>query len=197
MKNVLFIILFSFLGIQFAIASDVIGIFEPFQAKTHKALLKELGVEQTTTLYHDYIEVKAITDNCEELIGSCDYYLCQEKKNNCGSKGYFLGFGYQYCSDSLKRLTFEMSPKGKEWLKTTAVCLQKEIQVMDVESKDCREIKRAAIKGHDKCYNEISFCSLSFKEIKKIIKMILPSLTQRGVIVEGVQVLKKCVSRKS
>lgn len=175
--------------------ASVVNIFEPFQMKTHKNLIKEFGVEETTVLYNEYIEEKGITDNCAELIGSCDYYLCQEKKNNCGSKGYFLGFGYQYCSDSLKRLALEISPRGKKWLETTATCLQKEIQEMDVESKSCKEIKKAAIKGHDKCYSEISFCSLSFDEIKKILRMIMPSLTTRGVINEGIQVLTHCVSR--
>lgn len=200
MKNALLIILFSFLGVHLVIASEpvrnsVINIFEPFKMKTHKKLIKKFGVEETTALYNEYIEEKEITDNCEELIGSCDYYLCQEKKNNCGAKGYFLSFGYQYCSDSLKRLALEISPKGQEWLKSTATCLQKEIQAMDVESKSCKEIKRAAIKGHDKCYSEINFCSLSFGEIKKILRMIMPSLTTRGVINEGIQVLTHCVSR--
>lgn len=197
MKNAFLIILIALLGVQLASASDVIDIFEPFQMKTHKRLIKKFGVEETTILYHEYIEEKKITDDCGELIGSCDYYLCQEKRNHCGAKGYFLSFGYQYCSDSLKRLSDEMSTKGKLWLETTATCLQKEMQIMDVESMSCKEIKRAAIKRHDKCYSEISFCSLSFREIKKVIKMIMPSLTKRGVIIEGVQVLKHCASRKS
>lgn len=199
MKNALLFILISFLGIQSALATEstsVIKIFEPFQMKTHKKLLKKFGVDEATILYNEYIEEKNITDNCEELIGSCDYYLCQEKKNNCGARGYFLGFGYQYCSDSLKRLVDEVSPRGKQWLKTTATCLQKEIQAMDLENISCKEMKRAAIKGHDKCYSEISFCSLSFSEIKKVIRMIMPSLTTRGVIHEGVQVLTHCVTRK-
>lgn len=196
MKNVFFLIIFSLLGIQLVFASDVVDIFEPFQMKTHKQLIKKFGAEETTALYNEYIEVKGITDNCDELIGSCDYYLCQEKKNHCGAKGYFLGFGYQYCSDSLKRLANEVSPKGQEWLKTTATCLQKEMQAMDVGRLSCKEIKRAAIRGHDQCYSEISFCSLSFGEIKKIMKMILPSLTTRGVMIEGVQVLEHCVSRE-
>lgn len=195
MKNTFLIILLFLLGIQLTIASDVVDIFEPFQIETHKRLIKELGVEETTNFYHEYIETKEIVDNCTEMIGSCDYYLCQEKKNKCGAKGYFLNFAYQYCSDSLKRLAFEVSPKGKAWLKSTAVCLQKEIEAMDVESKSCKEIKRAAIKGHDKCYSEVNFCSLSFSEIKKIFRMIAPSLTTKGVIAEGVQVLRNCVSR--
>lgn len=195
MKNAFLIILLFLLGVQLTVASDVVDVFEPFQIKTHKRLIKKLGVEETTALYHEYIETKEITDNCAELIGSCDYYLCQEKKNKCGAKGYFLNFAYQYCSDSLKRLALEVSPKGKEWLETTAVCLQKEMEAMDVESKSCKEIKRAAIKGHDRCYSEAQFCSLSFKDIKKIFRMIAPSLTTRGVIAEGVQVLRNCVSR--
>ena len=154
-------------------------------------LFSLLGIELT------YASEVLNSDDCAELIGSCDYYLCQEKNRPCGSKGYFLAFGYRYCSDSLERLAYEVSPKGKEWLSVTATCLQREIQAMDLENKSCKEIKKAAIKSHDKCYSEISFCSLSFREIKKILRMIMPALTQRGVLIEGAQVLQHCVSRKS
>lgn len=196
MKNALLIILFSLFGVRIATASTVVDIFEPFQMKTHNQLIEKFGAIEATALYNEYIEEKQITDNCAELIGSCDYYLCQEKKNNCGASGYFLAFGYQYCSDSLKRLADEVSPRGKRWLVTTATCLQKEIQDMDTSNKSCKEIKRAAIRGHDKCYSEISFCSLSFSEIKKVLRMIMPSLTTSGVINEGIQVLGHCVSLK-
>ena len=196
MKNIILIILLSVLGFQLAVASDVTDIFEPFQKKTHRKLIKNFGVSGATDIYNDYIEEKIVTSNCEELIGSCDYYLCQEKKTRCGSKGYFLNFGYQYCSKSLKILSPIISQEGKLWLKDTATCLQEQIEDLDLGSMSCKEIKKAAIKGHDKCYTEYSFCSLSFKDIKKIMKMVFPALTKRGVIIEGVQVLKYCISRK-
>lgn len=199
MKFSFLIILLFIQNIQFAsadVGSGVIEIFEPFSMKTHKTLLKNLGADATKLLYDEYISEKNISDNCEELIGSCEYYLCQEKRNNCGAKGYFLNFGYQYCSDSIKRLSLEVSSRGKDWLETTATCLQKEIQSMNVDQMSCGDIKSAAIKGHDKCYSEISFCSLKFFEITKILKMILPALTERGVFFEGLQVLDHCVSRQ-
>lgn len=143
-----------------------------------------------------YIDAKNITNSCEDLIGTCDYYLCKEKNNNCGSKGYFINFGYQYCSKSLKKLSPKMTASGQLWLKETAICLQQQIEDLDVNNMSCKQIKKAAIKGHDKCYTEYNFCSLRFDEIKKIMKMILPALSKRGVILEGVQVLEHCISRK-
>ena len=66
MKNIFLIVLFSLLGVQLVVASDVTDIFEPFQTKTHKKLIKKFGVEETTELYHEYIEEKKMAS----LIGT-------------------------------------------------------------------------------------------------------------------------------
>lgn len=167
------------------------SIFEPFKMETHKELISDVGEKKTAELYHAYIKAIGLTDNCADLIGKCEYYLCREKQKNCGAKGYFLGFGYQYCSDSLKRLRNEVSPNGKKWLDTTATCLHQQMEEIS-NNGTCAEIKKAAIRSHDKCYSEVSFCSLKPIEVVKIFDMIKPALFETGVIGEGVQVLEHC-----
>jgi hypothetical protein len=166
-------------------------IFEPFKMETHDYLISEVGVTNTTELYHSYSKSIGITKDCAKYVGTCEYYLCREQNKTCGAEGYFLGFGYQYCSDSLKRLINEVSPVGKKWLQTTATCLHQQME--EVKDKNsCDEIKKQAIKSHDKCYSEVSFCSLKFSDMLKILKMIHPALTEHGVMTEGIQVLGHC-----
>lgn len=169
-------------------------IFEPFKLKTHRELKKIMSEKELTDLYHQYIFEKNITkeDSCQEFIGSCQYYLCREAKSPCGSNGYNLGFGFQYCSESIENLQPQMSALGKKWLATTATCLQKEMENISY-GISCKEQKTEAIEGHDRCYSEISFCKLSLLDITKILKMIKPALTEKGVIIEGIQVLGHCL----
>lgn len=167
------------------------SIFEPFKMDTHKELLRDVGLGFTTNLYHAYTKRSGLTNDCSKLVGTCEYYLCREQEKSCGANGYFLGFGYQYCSDSLKRLIHEVSPIGKKWLKTTATCLHEQLEEIP-NQYTCAEFKKTAIASHDKCYSEVSFCSLEFTDITKIIKMIFPALTETGVMTEGMQVLAHC-----
>lgn len=167
------------------------SVFDPFKMETHNKLLSGVGPNITTELYHAYTKEKKITKDCSKLIGTCEYYLCREQNKACGSEGYFLGFGYQYCSDSLKRLMNEVSPVGKKWLKTTATCLHQQMEEVK-NSNSCAELKQKAISSHDKCYSEVSFCSLKMTDMLKILKMIHPALTEQGVLVEGIQVLGHC-----
>jgi hypothetical protein len=168
--------------------------FEPFKISTQKELISDYNSDVVSKLYLAYANSLGIKDNCSKYIGSCDYYLCREKQKTCGVNGYFLGFAYQYCSDSLKRLKFEVSPHTQAWLVTTATCLQK--QMNEVSNKlSCEEIKKKAIADHDKCYSQISFCSINPIDIFKIFRMIKPSLTEEGVIREGMQVLEHCASK--
>lgn len=193
----------AFLSIAFLLISvlamaqtnqSTISLFEPFKIENHKTLRNTLGETALTNLYHQYIKEKNINkdDDCRDYFGSCNYYLCREAKNNCGASGYNLGFGFQYCSESLSNLYPQMSTLGKKWLVTTATCLQKEMESISL-GLSCREQKENAISGHDKCYSEISFCKLSISDITKIIKMIKPALSEKGVIFEGIQVLGHCL----
>lgn len=165
--------------------------FEPFKMSTYKNLMSDVGAQNTTNLYHGYIKTSGIGNDCSKYIGTCEYYLCREKNKQCGSEGYFLGFGYQYCSDSLKRLMKDVSPQGQKWLKTTATCLHQQLEEVG-NNNSCAQLKKKAISSHDKCYSEVSFCSLSIVEMTKILEMIHPALLESGVMIEGVQVLGHC-----
>ena len=137
------------------------------------------------------VAMKVFPDNCSELIGSCDYYLCRESKNPCHADGYFISFGYQYCNESLTNLTKKVSPVGEKWLVETATCLQQKMEELP-PTLSCKEIHSQAIKTHDQCYTGNSFCALPMRDIGHIFKMIYPELSDWDIIKEGIEVLKKC-----
>ena len=167
------------------------GLFSSFKTETNKKITSDYGTELATKMYHRYIKSKKFPEDCKELIGKCDYYLCKESKKMCNSQGYYIGFGYQYCSESLDNLMKKVSPIGKNWLKTTATCLQKKMETFSSDLS-CQEIKAEAIRTHDECYSEISFCSLKLNDMTQILKMIYPTLTDMSILKEGVEVLKHC-----
>lgn len=164
--------------------------FSLFKKKTHKILLKDYGTNTTSKIYSDYIATKNY-GSCESLIGACEYYFCQESKNPCGAKGYFVGFGYQYCSQSLELLLPKVSPAGKKWLVSTATCLQRKMNENE-DHKTCSEIKEKAIETHSDCYNEVNFCTMKLSDILQVMKMIFPELTDKQVLKQGIAVLKDC-----
>lgn len=133
----------------------------------------------------------SLAEDCEKYIGTCEYYLCQEKNKPCGVGGYFIGFGYKYCRKSLDRLMTKVSPLGQEWVARTAICLQEQLEEIN-NSKSCTQIKAVAIEGHSRCYEEVGFCSLDLSDKVEVLKMITPALRVKGVLSSGVQVLRFC-----
>lgn len=135
----------------------------------------------------------ALAEDCDASIGTCQYYLCREANRPCNEKGYFLNFGYKYCHKSLDdKLVAKVSPQGKTWLIETATCLQRRLAEID-DVNTCAEIKREAIAGHDVCYLEAHFCELKFSDKIQILKTISPAFKEKGVLIEGIQVLHSCI----
>lgn len=165
--------------------------FEPFNKHTNKNVISEYGIEQSSLIYLEWISQKNLSNNCSDLIGTCDYYLCRETQKNCNSNGYFISFGYQYCSESMINLSPKVTSKGKTWLTSVATCLQKKLNEIPDENS-CSDIKKLAIQSHDDCYTETHFCSLPVKDIYKILKMLRPEFGDKRIIKEGVQVLNEC-----
>jgi hypothetical protein len=166
-------------------------IFEPFNKHTNKKLISKYDTPFATELYHNWIAQKGLTNNCSELIGSCAYYLCRETQKNCNANGYFISFGYQYCSESLINLSKEVSDRAKAWLTDVAICLQQKMEEIPNENS-CSSIKKFAIQSHDECYTETNFCSLKIKDIFKILKMLRLEFSDARIMREGLQVLKGC-----
>lgn len=130
-------------------------------------------------------------EDCSDLIGSCDYYLCREEIQLCGTKGYFLGFGYRYCKRSEDELSPKMSTQGQKWISDVATCLQRSTDKIPYDD-NCTDTFKTSISNHQSCYEEAHFCDLTKKDQLNIIKMVSRELRRPEILRQGVRILLNC-----
>lgn len=139
--------------------------------------------------------------SCEQWIGSCDFYLCQEKKNKCGALGYNLGFGYKYCSGSRFWLDSRMtSSLGHQWVNSVFQCLQRKNFEHSEKNKGnltCSDIKQSSFDSHPDCYVNSGFCELLLIDQSNIMRLIKKELFSMGTIIQGIRILEICHERTS
>ena len=142
--------------------------------------------------------IKKIIPNrssCEKLIGTCDFYLCQEKLNPCGLDGYNLSFGYKYCSGSKFELLHKMkSPVGKHWVTAVFQCLQSQSLEYSASSSrnSCESVATHSFDSHADCYVKAGFCDLKGLELSAIFKLIKKEILSAQTISQSFEILKKC-----
>lgn len=112
-------------------------------------------------------------EDCSDLIGSCDFYLCRERRHPCGEKGYYKGYGYKYC-ERFTRLESRLSASGKDWLPKTRRCLQQHIDRNIPADTPCPRVKQSAFDSHPDCYVLHGVCFLDPKEWYEIWNVIDP-----------------------
>lgn len=141
---------------------------------------------------------KSIDPNhCEALIGTCDFYLCEEARNHCGPKNYMIGLGYKYCHRSYNGLYQKMeSAQAKKWVLGTVQCLQREIHAgLNARAMSCSEIEDMAIGVHPECYVENGFCSMPFSDKAKIFSIVKGEIFRKETLTGASETLKLCTSR--
>lgn len=212
-KIIFLLILVSFRDV-FALSTDHLA--KSFYLQNHKYFQKDhpevltslknqygsVFTEKLIDLWTDDLTKEYNNDrNCADWIGTCDFYLCQEKKLKCGSSGYNLGFGYKYCSGSRFSLYQKMnSPEGKKWVLEVFQCLQKQnLKVTETKmgTLTCQEIKQTSYDSHPDCYVNSGFCELPIIDQAHIMQLIKKELFSMDTIAQGVQILEICHQRNS
>lgn len=138
--------------------------------------------------------------NCQNFIGSCDFYLCQDKENPCGIEGYNLNFGYKYCSSSQFSLLKKMqTTAGQGWVRGVISCLQKKsFSISKFLDKNlpagirCEKIQTESFNSHPDCYVESGFCDLPLKEKMHIAGLIKNDIFTQNTFSEALSILKLC-----
>ncbi len=141
--------------------------------------------------------------SCQNYIGSCDFYLCQDKKNPCGVDGYNLSFGYKYCSGSQFSLLKNMqTATGKKWVRQVISCLQrKSLTVSKLLNGNlstnlrCEKIQSESFNSHPDCYVESGFCELPLQEKMHIVALIKNEIFTQNTFSEAANILKLCEDR--
>ena len=170
--------------------------FGAFERRRLKTMQDDYGKAFTDEVYLEWIKGLGLPRDCQSLVGRCEYYLCREGQNPCGSSGYYLAFGYQYCQQSLTDLIQRVSPRGETWLTQVATCLQQGLEHEVPTATRCSEVKDRAVGGHSRCYTEANFCGLKLADILRILGMLRPELTDVQILAEGMQVLAQCLAKE-
>lgn len=179
-------------------------VFQPDQPEVLTKLKKQFGDEFAQDVMTIFINKIVQDKSCDSLIGSCDFYLCQELKNPCGIDGYNLGFGYKYCSRSKFKLLDEMkTTTGKEWVPKTFQCLQTRSlqaslaiqQNADLQKDTCKSIRKMAFNSHPDCYAEAGYCELSILEKANIVELIFFSALKPSSIKQGITLNNICAKK--
>ena len=105
---------------------------------------------------------------CRDLLGTCEYYLCRDRKHPCGDRGYYRGFGHKYCNRFTNDTRPRMTTTGQEWLDCVRNCLQDHLEQNVAVDADCGDAKDSAIGSHARCYVQCGLCSLPPGDLTRI-----------------------------
>jgi hypothetical protein len=133
--------------------------------------------------------------NCAESIGSCEYYQCIEKQENCGAKSYYTNFGLHYC----KKYHAEQSnytERGQEFLINIRTCLQVELERERIRTNElprCSKVKKFAIRSHKLCYQQYEFCKLPKADRRRIEKAAKKEIIHPQMFLFALWLEKSCL----
>lgn len=138
---------------------------------------------------------------CVPNVDSCGFYACQEKRFNCGPRGYPLGFGFKFCQIFLNTED-SYSPEAHAWLRRVRVCLMEAFVEANDHAEEgtvrtCKVIKTDGFDSHLGCYVKTGFCDLSTWDQFKISWQMRNSFIHPEVVADGLSVLKACASLKT
>lgn len=105
---------------------------------------------------------------CRDSLGTCEYYLCRDRKHPCGDRGYYRGFGHKYCNRFTNDTRPRMTTTGQEWLDCVRNCLQEHLEQNVAVDADCGDAKASAIASHARCYVQCGLCSLPPGDLTRI-----------------------------
>ena len=128
----------------------------------------------------------------------CEYYsfLEAEKGLDCGSTGYFQGYGQKYCSRFSAITENFMSLAGRQWMANVRVCLMSELETIVDNTDNCGDIRRGAFDSHAGCYVDSGLCSLPPSDWAHIVATISPwDNDLKQVILSGAGCLQEWLGR--
>jgi hypothetical protein len=141
--------------------------------------------------FSDFIqEIEAKTE-CASLVGSCEYYRCREQIQPCGEDGYFLRFGYHYCSEFMERSKPKLNATEGKWLDQVAACLQRAVEKIPTTSS-CTDVEDLAIDSHVECYLSTGYCEQPLEVKTEILEVIYPELRDHRIDGVMIHILTGC-----
>lgn len=128
---------------------------------------------------------------CENLIGTCEYYLCREDHRACGRGGYFLGFGHAYCR-AYDEVASTFTRLGQNWLARVKACLQVKLEGPNLNRLSCNEIKDLAVDSHFECYIATGYCDIPYSDKWRVAKVAHDLIGDPDVVRTFFRIQRKC-----
>ncbi|MCF6230869.1 MAG: DUF4157 domain-containing protein [Gammaproteobacteria bacterium] len=126
------------------------------------------------------------SEDCSRYVGnglsSCEFYRCREANNECacGSRGYYMGYGFKYCNRFNRHTRSRLSRAGQRWLDKTTRCLQAYIDNSIPWNTPCDAVKNRAFSSHPSCYVRSGICFLPISDWNVILSTIAISDNDLG-----------------
>ena len=142
-----------------------------------------------------FIGLSVHASDCTSLIGTCEYYQCVEKTEQCGSKGYYLKFGKHYC-EKYKNDQAKYSEKGQEFLIKIRSCLQQGLELEHTNTNKypkCDDALKFAVGTHKSCYTKYGFCDLPSDDKARIKRTAKKELIHFQMLLFGFWLEKACL----
>ena len=94
---------------------------------------------------------------------NCAFYAdCLESRYHCGSDGYPIGYGQEFC-EKFVDAQGELSARGQTWMLDVMRCLQRTLvpeATGSLAEVTCDSIEKKAFASHAPCYVESGLCWL-------------------------------------
>jgi hypothetical protein len=143
-----------------------------------------------------FLPFLSFAESCKPNVNSCGFYLCKEKEQSCGPKGYLLAFGHKFCQEFLNTEN-DYSPEAHEWLRRVRVCLMNQLQeITSQDSLTCKDLKSEGFHSHAGCYVSTGFCELSPQDQTRIAWAEKKSFIHHEVIGDAFRVNNLCAIKK-
>ena len=149
------------------------------------------GQHKKTEIQRSVCTDRPYSEDCSRYVGSgsssCEFYRCREANNecSCGSRGYYMGYGFKYCSRFNRRTRSRLSRAGQRWLDQTTRCLQAYIDNSIPWDAPCDVVKNRAFSSHPSCYVRSGICFLSTDDWALILATIDASDNDLGQVIKS------------
>jgi len=132
---------------------------------------------------------------CQVTAGTCDYYQCAEKVHRCDKNGYYNRFATPYCTNFLTNTINKVGPKGKQWLKDVALCLQNKLAAYTKDTDPCWMVEEVAIQSHADCYVEAGGCELDVRELMPVVATFWREFKDQRIFWQGIDYIRSCAKK--
>ena len=133
----------------------------------------------------------AMAQDCEQYLGSCDFYQCMNSNLGCRPNNYLVKFGFNRCN-KFSETQSTYSTIGQDFMNQVRECLQ--VELLQNKKLNCTNVRKNALDSHVICYQKAGYCELPYRDRVKIGMTVLSDLLQADFIIVANKINFNCVN---